>query len=233
MLPYKRPQGAPDAPEPLGELSRLWSPAELREHEQSRLRYGIGRVLSQLAADVLGKKLKPKTVVKKLRKLADWIEAELAPKPKAAEQGDLELEHPEPKPPDDVVTVFAYWQRLTSRPNTALTKKRRKAIAEMLKSFTVDDLKLIISTAHQSKFWSGEETNEGTPIDHIQSYMTQEHCEKLLEEGKRGGQMTLGESTVDSVIEELEDRAMRLSEEGRTEEANAVQREISDRLGEG
>jgi hypothetical protein len=210
----------------------MWSPAELEQLKASRLRYGIGRVLSQLAGDVLGQKIKPATAARRARQLADWIEAELAPpKPPEPKQDEFELEHPEPQPTNDVKTVFAHWQVVTGRRNSRLTPGRAKAIKDRLECFTVADLCLAIDRAQTSRFWSGEASNDGASLD-LEAYMgSHRHIEQLLHEARETGQQSLlPQSPIDREIEELEDKAAELTREGRIDEANDVQRQIGDLL---
>jgi hypothetical protein len=218
----ERPRPHDEPVEDEGELHRLWSPQQLEELRDSKRRYAAGRRLAALASDVMSKRITDETIVRRLRQLADWYDgAEKARKPKAEQKPLI----------DDVRTVFDHWVKVSGRKRSKLDEKRRKMIKARLEDFTVDDLKRVIELADGDDFWGGAKARKGKALP-IESYM-KEHClvENLLH-GDDGQQMLFagGDAEDDDEIEELEERAARLREEGRIDDANEIEADIRRRM---
>ena len=217
------PHDGCEAPAPEAELHRLWSPAELQKHEESRQRFGIGRALSQLAADAMSRRIQTPTVIRRLRGLADHLEGKTTTAKKAKpEQADLL---------DDARTVFEHWQKVANHPKAKLDPKRRKMIQARLKDFSVVQLKAAVEVARGHHFWGGEDTRDGEPI-WIDGWMKlHSHVEKLVAMAEDSPQLLLTTAGIDDdEIEEMEKRAQQLSEEGKIDEANEIQAAIRRRL---
>jgi hypothetical protein len=173
----------------------------------------------------MSKRVTDRTVIQRLRKLADWWEqqtTETEPETDAAEQGELV---------DDARLVFEHWQRVAGHPR-AKFEPRRDMIRRRLRDFTVDELKLVIDFAAQDEFWGGEKTRDGEAV-WLEGYMkSHQLVEQLLARAELSGQQLLAAAgcDVDEEIEDLEKEAARLAREGRIEDANAIQRDIRQRL---
>ncbi len=225
--PEERPERQDEPTEAEGELHRLWSPQQLEELRDSKRRYAAGRRLAALASDVMSKRITDETIVRRLRQLADWYEGkgETGSKPKA-EQAPLI---------DDVRTVFDHWVKVSGSKKAKLKEERRKLIKKRLKDFTAEELCRVIDYAAQDEFWGGEKTSTGRPVGLEGILRKYGNVEGLRDAADADGQQMLfaGAPELDAEIEELEKEARRLSQEGRVEDANAIQRAIRRRFGTG
>jgi len=219
-----RPGGDEGPPLAEGELHRLWSPEQLHELADSKRRYSVGRRLSQLAADVMSKRITDETIVRRLRQLADIFEGSKPKKRKprpAANEADIQ-------------TVFAHWVEVSGHKRAQLDERRRRMIAARLEFFTVEELCLVIDYAHEDDFWGGAENRKGVPIP-IEGYMKSHALvEDLLRKAHNEGfqRKVPGSTAFDESIEALEERAAALVREGRIDEANRLGQDIRRRLQE-